>query len=254
MVKQPGWMGRFVLAGSAGALSILMLTGAAAAPVERAQVGVSFSATGQAQTLSSTGVADLPIAQPPAPSTVLSMGIFERSAGLDRDAAVRNVAQKVAAVRAALERIGVPSANIEISNATVIPVYTNPLPGGTPPPLSSSAPPIEAYTVSETLQVLGLSPDKVDAAIQTALGAGATNVNRPSRAPVRPPQPDASAISQAVKQAADQARAMAQAGAQSFGITLGSIRNVQVQMPSFGPVGPSIGLWRVSVTIIYNIP
>ena len=253
-MKQPRWMRRLVLAGSAGALLVSMLAAADAATAERAQVGVSFSATGQAQTLSVTGVADLPLAQPPAPSTVLSMGIFERSAGLDRDAAVRAVAQKVAAVRAALERIGVPSANIVISNATVIPVYTNPLPGATPPPLPGSAPPLDAYTVSETLQVLGLSPDKVDAAIQTAVGAGATNVNRSSGVPARPPQPDASAISQAIKQAADQARAMAQAGAQSFGITLGIIRNVHVQMPSFTPVGPGIGLWRVSVTIIYNIP
>jgi len=187
----------------------------------------------------------MPVTQSPSPPTLLSLSVSERFAGTDRDAAIRAVAEKVAAVRLALGKIGVPPANIEISNATVFPVYGNSLPSRVPSP--------EAYNVSENLQVYGVGPDKVDAAIQAALGAGAANANRSSGAPARPPLLDASAINQAVKQAANQAKTMAQAGAEGLGVTLGGIRNVQVQLPSFPVAAPGVVQFRVSVTVTYDI-
>ena len=202
---------------------------------------MSASATGSPQTLFATGVADLPVAQSPGPAAFLSLSVSERFVGTDRDAAIRAVTEKVAAVRLALGKIGVPPANVEISNATVLPVYSNSLPSG--------APSLEAYNVSENLQVFGVGPDKVDAAIQAALAAGATNANRSLGAPARPPQLDASAINQAVKQAANRAKTMAQAGAEGLGVTLGSIRNVRVQLPP----APGFVQFRVSVTVTYDI-
>lgn len=238
-------MRRIILAGAAALLSASMLTGAQAAPVERAQVGVSFSTAGVAQTLSATGVAELPIVRSPGPPTFLSMSVSQRSAGLDRETAVRMVIEKVAAVRSALEKMGVPPGNIVIANATVFPVYGNPLPSNAVSP--------QEYTVSENLRVFGVGTDKVDAAIQAALVAGATNAEQSLGAPARPAQPDTSAINQAVKQAADQAKTMAQAGAQGLGVTLGSIRNVQVQLPSFPVAAPGVAQGRVSVTVTYDI-
>ncbi len=248
------WIRRIVLRlvfGGVGAVTVVFaLSGAHGAPAQTAQVllpqvSVSSSATGSPQTLFATGVADLPVTQSPSPPTLLSLSVLERFAGTDRDAAIRAVAEKVAAVRLALGKIGVPPANIEISNATVFPVYGNSLPSRAPSP--------EAYNVSENLQVFGVGPDKVDAAIQAALAAGATNANRSSGAPARPPQLDTSAINQAVKQAANQAKTMAQAGAEGLGVTLGGIRNVQVQLPSFPVAAPGFVQFRVSVTVTYDI-
>ncbi len=248
------WIRRIVLRlvfGGVGAVMVVFaLTGAHGAPAQTAQalvpqVSVSSSATGLPQTLFATGVADLPVAQSPSPPTFLSMSVSERLVGTDREAAIRAVAEKVAAVRLALGKIGVPPANIEISNATVFPVYSNPLPSRAPSP--------EAYNVSENLQVFGVAPDKVDAVIQAALAAGAANANRTLGGPARPPQLDASAINQAVKQAANQAKTMAQAGAEGLGVTLGSIRNVQVQLPSFPVAAPGSVQFRVSVTVTYDI-
>jgi uncharacterized protein YggE len=244
---------RLVLCGLGAVMVMFALPGAHGAygaPAQNAQpllpqVSVSSSATGAPQTLFATGVVDLPVAQPPSPPPLLSLSVSERFAGTDRDAATRAVAEKVAAVRVALGKIGVPPANIEISNATVFPVYGNSLPTRAPSP--------EGYTVSENLQVFGVGPDKVDAAIQAALAAGAANANRSSGTPARPPQLDTSAINQAVKQAANQAKTMAQAGAEGLGVTLGSIRNVQVQPPSFPAAAPGSVQLRVSVTVTYDI-
>jgi len=241
---------RLVLCGLGAVMVVSALVAAYGAPAQTAQVllpqvSVSSSATGSPQTLFATGVADLPVPQSPSSLAFLSLNVSERFAGTDRDAAIRSVAEKVAAVRVALGKIGVPPTNIEISNATVLPVYGNSLPSRAPSP--------EAYNISENLQVSGVGPDKVEAAIEAALAAGATNANRSSGAPARPPQLDTSAITQAVKQAAHQAKTMAQAGAEGLGVTLGSIRNVQVQLPSFAVAAPGSVQLRVSVTVTYDI-
>jgi uncharacterized protein YggE len=244
---------RLVFGGLGAVMVVFAPVGAHGAPAQTAQVllpqvSVSSSAAGLPQTLFATGVADLPIAQvvqPPAAPTALLVSVSERSTALDRDAAVRVSIEKVAAVRAALEKAGVPSGNMVISNASVNPIF-----GGAGP---GSPPTLQGYSVTESLQVLGLSPDKVDAVIQTALAAGAANANRNVGGPARSPQFDASAINQAVKQAAIQAKTMAQAGAEGLGVTLGSIRNVQVPLPSLSVAAPGFVQYRVSVTVTYDI-
>jgi uncharacterized protein YggE len=241
---------RFVFGGLGAVMVVFALVGAHGALAQTAQgllpqVSVSPSATGLPQTLFATGVADLAIAQVVQPPAALLVSVSERSTALDRDAAVRVSIEKVAAVRAALEKAGVPSGNIVISNASVNPIF-----GGAGP---GSSPILQGYSVTESLQVLGLSPDKVDAVIQAALAAGAANANRNVGGPARSPQFDASAINQAVKQAANQAKTMAQAGAEGLGVTLGSIRNVQVQLPSFPVAAPGFMQYRVSVTVTYDI-
>ncbi len=174
---------------------------------------------------------------------------MERSAALDSEPAVRQVLAKAAVVRPALERAGVAPSNIQVSSARVTPVYSNPTPASVQPSQS-----LQGYNVSEDLRVVGLSPDKIDRVAEAAFAAGATSVNR---APVgfrpSPAPPDNAVLSAAVKQAAEEARAMAQAGAQAFGVTLGSIRNVNVQLPTFPIAGPTIGPLRVSVTVTYDI-
>lgn len=240
---------RLVFGGVGAVLVVSALAAAHSALAQNAQplqpqVSVSSSATGAPQTLFATGVADLAVAQPPAVSAALSVSVSERSLGLDRDATVRAAIEKVAAVRAALEKTGVPSAGIVISNAGVTPIYGAGGPG--------IAPPLQGYSVTESLQVFGLSPDKFDAAIQTALTAGATNASRSGGGFAHSPQPDPSAISRAVQQAGEQARVMAQAGAQALGLTLGSIRSVQVQVPPPFTAPGAVPL-RVSVTVGYDI-
>lgn len=109
------------------ALLLIASSVASADPATPAQ-----SAAAQARTISATGVGQVStVALPQA--TMLNISVHQQANG-DPKAAIQAVEDKVAAVRAALEKAGVPEASIQVNNFNLYPVY------GPPPGLKPEFP------------------------------------------------------------------------------------------------------------------
>lgn len=203
--------------------------------------------------VSATGVATIAgSAVPPEPRT-LTVGVEVRTDGSDIPGAFKEVDAKIAAVRAALARVGVPDSAVRLQHFNIYPQYG-------PPPMKESAPVpptkvLTGYLVSETLQVEASGRDQLATAMAAAIAAGATSVNTfvPDNPQGQPPDTDA--LAAAVAQATGQAKALAQAAAQAAGVRLGRLRSLTVEAPSpFGAFGPELfPRWRVQVAVTYDV-
>jgi uncharacterized protein YggE len=194
----------------------------------------------------------------------LSAGVQEQSSGDDVQAAVQGVQDKIAAIQSAIEGAGVPSDKIVMTGFNIGPSYPPyPIPlakdsvGGSAPSIEPSPPDMQgsAYMVSANLQVDTDSPEQLAAAMQVAIGAGATSVSTFRKGGPQEPPPDPDTLKPAIQQATEQAKAMAQASAEAAGLDLGDIRSVSVQPPMaiFTGPSPSASYWQVQVSVTYDI-
>lgn len=212
-----------------------------------------------ASTVSAVGVGQAPASGDTGYS--LNVGIQEQSSGDNLQAAVRSAQDKVAAIQAAIEGAGVPAGSIVMAGFNISPAYPPyPIPlaedggSGSVPGIAPDSPP-DGYMVSANLQVDTDSPEQLAAAMQAAIGAGATSVSTYGKGGPQEPPPDADVLQPAIEQATQQAKAMAQASADAAGIELGDIRSVSVQpaMAIFAGPMPSASYWQVQVKVTYDI-
>jgi uncharacterized protein YggE len=195
----------------------------------------------------------------------LSVGVQQQSSGDDLQAAVQSAQDKVAAIQAAIEGAGVPADKIVMTGFNIGPSYPPyPIPvakdsaAGSAPSIEPSPPDMQGsdgYMVSANLQVDADSPEQLAAAMQAAIGAGATSVSTYGKGGPQEPPPNPDVLKPAIQQATEQAKAMAQASADAAGLKLGAIRSVSVQPPMaiFTGPSPSASYWQVQVKVTYDI-
>lgn len=190
----------------------------------------------------------------------LSVGVTEQTNGPDVQAAVDAAQAKIDAIEAALQGAGIPPDAIVVTNFNISPAYGYPpyppvpFPADTP----ATATPSDAgqgYIVNANIQVDVDSPHQLAAAMQAAIGAGATSVSTYGKGGPQAPPTDASILEPAIQQATEQAQAMAHTSADAAGVSLGDVRSVSVQppMPIFAGPGPGASYWQVQVKVTYDI-
>jgi uncharacterized protein YggE len=195
----------------------------------------------------------------------LSVGVQEQSSGNDVQAAVKAAQDKIAAIQAAIEDAGVPAGRIVMTGFNIGPSYPPyPVPvakdsaAGSAPSIAPTPPDIpggSGYMVNANLQVETDSPEQLAAAMQAAIGAGATSVSTFGKGGPQEPPPSPDVLKPTIQQATEQAKAMAQASADAAGLKLGDVRSLSVQPPMAiftGPT-PSASYWQVQVKVTYDI-
>ena len=211
----------------------------------------------QSPTLSATGYGQVEVRGERMPAwspTVLNVTVTSRLMGTNQLPEVSAIQDKVVALQQALQKVGVPTSSIRVTNFNVSPIYgpVVPPPPGTPAASSS----IRGYTINESLQVRTNSLEQLNTVLQAALKAGATSANL---IPALPPDgffssepPTTEALTTAINQATLEAKTLAQASAKAAGVTLGSLRRVSIQ-PFPGLSTPNNSVWRVQVNVTYDI-
>ena len=124
-----------------------------------------------------------------------------------------------------LKRAGIPEKNIQTSNFSVSPQFSEPKPGSNTPPR------IVGYEVSNTVSVTVDGTDKLGGAIDALVAAGANQIDGPSFSFADPKLLLAKARADAVRDATERAQAYASAA----GVTLGPILSIN-EGASYSPV------------------
>jgi uncharacterized protein YggE len=182
----------------------------------------------QGRGLAATGVAPVIAAQP---AGVLNVTLSQ--SGTDVAGAAGVVQSRIAALRDALVKAGVPAASIQVSSFSA---YGDAL--------------RRQFTAYASVQATVSGADAMAAATSAALEVpGVTAYSTSSPATGRPTQQE---VQDAVTQAAAQARQMAAGTATAAGVRLGDVQSVVAQPPvsCYGPTGPER---IVQVTVTYAI-
>ena len=237
-----------VIAYSAGALASQP---AAPAPPAAAPAAASENAliTATGQTVVASGSSDFTLT----PQT-LFISAQSKSGPDDVDAAVSEMQQRITNIKAALEKLGVPSAGIHFMSLAVNPQFVAPQ-AGQPSPVNKGQPlpqQLQSYTINASMQADVPDLRSLVAAMNAATANGATTVNvSPKGGPNMNTQPTADILQKAMPEAIANAQATATAAAAASGKKLGDIHSVSVN--SVFPNCCPQGTWNVSVTVSWNI-
>lgn len=172
----------------------------------------------------------------------------------DVDGAIAEMQARLQAIRAALEKLGVPSAGIRFQGINVQPQYGPPGPG-TPSPVEKGQPlpqQILSFTLAANMQAEVADPKLLVPAITAATANGATTVNsnlgKPGPSVMQPP---ADGLAKGSADALANAKTIAQAVAGASGQKLGGVRSMSAVSiyPDCCPQGTS---WRVTLTVTFD--
>jgi uncharacterized protein YggE len=208
-------------------------------------------------TITVAGAASFPGSSPTdvflTPQT-LFIAAQSKSGPADVDAAVTEMQARLQAIRAALEKLGVPSASIRFQGINVQPQYGPPGPGSPSPVDKGQLLPqqVLSFTIGATLQAEVTDPKLLVPAINAATANGATTVNSSSgkSGPVTM-QPPSDQLAKGVADALKNARSIAEATAVATGQKLGPVRSVNAQQiyPSCCPQGST---WNVTLNVTFD--
>jgi len=182
----------------------------------------------QGRGLAATGIATVAATQ-----QVGTVNVTVQQSGADPTAALGTVQTRIAAVRDALTRAGVPAASVQVS-------YYR----------SYGDTSTRQYTAYASLQATVTGADALAEATRAVLGVpGITAYSTSSQAAGRPTQQE---VQNAVGQAATQAKEMAASTAAAADVRLGDVQSVVAQPPAtcYGPSGQER---IVQVTVTYAI-
>jgi uncharacterized protein YggE len=208
-------------------------------------------------TITASGTASFPGTSPSdvflMPQT-LFIAAQSKSGPADVDAAVAEMQARLQAIRAALEKLGVPTAAIRFQGINVLPQYGPPGPGS-PSPVDKGQPlpqQVLSFMISSNLQAEVSDPKLLVPAINAATANGATTVNSSSgKAGPVTTLPPTDQLAKGVADALKNARSIAEATAFASGQKLGPVRSVNAQQiyPSCCPQGST---WQVTITVTFD--
>lgn len=192
----------------------LTLLGAALA-VTAARPGAAAAGTPPAGTLTVTGQSTLSV-----PPTEAQITVGTQIVASTATAAMRDDSRAMDAIVAALERAGVKKSDLQTENYNLYPNQNN--------PGQSQAPRITGYTISDQIQVTTTDLNAVGTLIDTAVRAGANQVNGVNFTVANP----GALIERANDSALAQARAQATDLAKAAGEHLGALVSLSVNQSS----------------------
>jgi len=184
----------------------------------------------------------------------LYIGAQSKAGAADLDGAVAEMQARLVAIRAALEKLGVPEASIRFQGINLQPLY-GPPGAGTPSPVDKGQPlPLQvlSFTVVANMQAEVSDPKLLVPAINAATANGATTINSNSGKSGPPViQPPAEGLAKGTAEAVANARLIAEATAQATGQKLGGVRSVTTAQvyPDCCPPGSA---WRVTLTVTFD--
>ena len=207
-------------------------------------------------TITATGTATFATAAPEAflvPQT-LFIAAQSKAAAADLEGALAEMQARLVAIRAALEKLGVPAASIRFQGINLQPLYGPPGPG-TPSPVEKGQPlpgQVLSFTIGANILAEVSDPKLLVSAINAALTNGATTVNSnsgKSGPPIVQPPPDG--LARGTADAVANARLIAGTIAQATGQKLGGVRTVSALQiyPDCCPPGSS---WRVTLSVTFD--
>jgi uncharacterized protein YggE len=188
--------------------------------------------------ITATGLAQVTVASSQVSTQTLNVGVNSNDSGPDVTTALSDVEQRLAAIRDALHKAGVPDDHISQQGLNV---FGN----GNPKPSSMNANGSLTATISD--------PAVLDRAVRGAVAAGASNVNVWSASGAAGAAPDDKSLQSAIVKATDAARTMAQSQAQAAGVALGALQSTQAQPPSICGWSPGGAQMVVAVTLTYAV-
>lgn len=188
--------------------------------------------------ITATGLAQITLPTTPSTAQTLNVGVQTSNSNDNVKAALADVQQKLAAIRDALHKAGVPDADITQQG---INVYGNGNPKVTNVNVNGSL----SATISDTAVL--------DKALTAAADAGATSVNVWSGNGNSAATPDDKTLQSAITKATAAAKSMAQTQAQAAGVSLGALQSSQVQPPSICGWTAGGAQMVVGVTLTYAV-
>lgn len=189
----------------------------------------------QGDGITATGIVQVPLGTTSSGSSTLNVGV-QSNGESDIKSALADVRQRLAAIRDAVRRAGIPDGDISVQNFNV---WAN----GNPKPVNSN--------VNGGLSVTITDSGLIDRVVSAAVDAGASNLNLWSSGGAGAATPSDDQVRTAVTKAASEAHGMAQAEAQGAGLTLGAARAVSAQPPAICPWAPGGPQLVVAVTVTY---
>lgn len=201
------------------------------------------NAPGEAQLqgdgITATGMAEIPLSSnssAPGPTT-MNVGVQSNGSGSVKDA-LTDARNRLAAIRDAAHRAGVPDSDISQQSLNV---------------WANGGPKVESTNVNGNLSITIDDPTLIDRVVSAVIDAGASNLNLWSSNGSSAPSPTDAQVRSAMTKATAAARSIAQAEAAGAGLTLGSLRALVAQPPSlcgWGPTGPQL---VAAVTVTYAV-
>lgn len=190
----------------------------------------------QGDGITATGMVQVPLGSGAGGSaTTLNIGIQSQN-NADVRTALADARARIAAIRDAVHRAGVPLSQITEQNLNI---------------WANGNPKVTNSNVNDGLTVTITDASLVDPAITAAVGAGASNLNLWSSAGTSAATPTDDQVRTAITKATAQAHSMAQAVAQGAGVALGKMRASAVQAPAICPWAPGGPQLVVAVTVTY---
>jgi uncharacterized protein YggE len=191
----------------------------------------------QGDGITATGIVQVPLGTASSGASTLNVGV-QSNGNSDIRSALADVHQRLAAIRDAVRRAGIPDKDISVQNFNA---YAN----GSPKAFNDN--------VSGSLSVTITDSGLVDRVIAAAVDAGATNLNLWSSGGASAATPSDDQVRTTVTKATSEAHGMALAEAQGAGLTLGAARAVSAQPPSICPWAPGGPELVVAVTVTYAV-
>ena len=207
-------------------------------------------------TIAATGSATFGTNNPDAFLTLQTLFIAAQSkAGpADVDVALTEMQSRLIAIRAALERLGLPRTGIRFQGINVQPLYGPPGPGTPSSVDKGQALPqqVLSFTITANMQAEVADPKLLVPALNAATANGATTVNSGGgKSGPLPVQPPADALAQGTAEALANAKLVAGSIASATGQKLGAIRSVSA--PQLYPVCcPQGGTWQINLTVTFD--
>jgi uncharacterized protein YggE len=168
----------------------------------------------------------------------LNVGVTSSPSSADLSSALNDVQTRLAAVRDAIRKAGVPDAQISQQNVNA---------------WGNGAPKVNSVQVSGGLTVTVTDATLADRAMRAAVDAGASTVNLYANSGTSAATPDVQKLQDGIKKATDEAHTMALAQAQAAGVQLGALQSSVVQQPSICPWQAGGPVMVVAVTLTYTV-
>ncbi|HEV7679772.1 MAG TPA: SIMPL domain-containing protein [Candidatus Dormibacteraeota bacterium] len=168
----------------------------------------------------------------------LNLGVSSSPGATDLASAFNDVQTRLAAVRDAIRKAGVPDTQITQQNLSA---------------WGNGGPKVTNVQVNGGLTVTVTDATLADRAMRAAVDAGASSVNLYASGGASTTTPDTQKLQDAVKKATDEAHTMAQSQAQAAGVQLGALQSSVVQQPSICPWQAGGPVMVAAVTLTYAV-
>lgn len=185
-----------------------------------------------------------------APQTLM-VSVWSKAAAADLEGAVAEMQQRLLAIRAAIEKTGVPADAIRLSGLNVS--SQSGMPPEKMPPAEKGQPQAMSFSIVGSLQVDVPDLKLLVAASNAATANGATQVSLGGKGQPSPSlRPPDAALAEGMADAIANARQVAQAMASASGKRLGEIHSISANQ-LYPMCCPPQGGWNLQVTVSFAI-